>query len=253
MRTMTAPTTSHRSLGTRTTRFQIVDMIRGAAILGVVLFHFVWDLAFLGLTSPAIAAHPLWIAFGRGLAGTFMVLVGISLVLASRNGLNGLAFVRRLLVLGLAASAITLVTRIVFPESYVYFGILHAIFAASLLGAALLRLPIPLVLLLGLAVVAMGSLVETPAFDRRWLAWIGFASSPAQSNDFVPIFPWVGWTAFGVAAAKAGLARGWADRLPAFDGSLARAVSWCGRWSLTIYLVHQPILLAVLFPISRLF
>ncbi|MGR3433834.1 MAG: heparan-alpha-glucosaminide N-acetyltransferase domain-containing protein [Shimia sp.] len=93
------------SVGLRQRRLQLIDAIRGAAILGVVLFHLVWDLAYLGLTSQALAQHPLWIAFGRGLAGTFMILVGVSLVLANRGGLNRRAFLRRLGLLALAAAA----------------------------------------------------------------------------------------------------------------------------------------------------
>ena len=239
------------SVGQRERRLQLIDAIRGAAILGVVLFHLVWDLAYLGLTSQALAQNPLWIAFGRGLAGTFMILVGVSLVLANRGGLNRRAFLRRLGLLALAAAGITLVTRIAFPGAYVYFGILHAIAVASLLALPLLRIPVVLVLLVGVAVVGAGSLIEAPAFDARGLAWIGFAATPALSNDFVPLFPWFGWTAFGVALARIALVREWAERLPQADGSMARGLAWCGRWSLVIYLAHQPVLLAVLVPVAR--
>ena len=242
---------STRAIGAPSPRVQLVDAIRGAAILGVVLFHLVWDLAYLGLTSQALAQHPLWIAFGRGLAGTFMILVGVSLVLASQGGLNRRAFLRRLVLLALAAGAITLVTRIAFLGAYVYFGILHAIAVASVLALPLLRIPVVVVLLIGVTVVGAGSLIETPAFDARGLAWIGFAAAPAFSNDFVPLFPWFGWTAFGVALARIAFARDWAERLPAADGPATRALAWYGRWSLAIYLVHQPVLLAVLVPVAR--
>ena len=232
-------------------RLPTVDVARGVAIAGVVLFHLVWDLAFLGLTSSALAAHPLWLAFGRALAGTFMLLVGVSLVLAARRGLDRHAFGRRLAILALAALAITLVTRLAFPEAFVYFGILHAIAVASLLGVPLLRLPVTAVALVGAAMVVLGNVLSTPAFDPRWLAWIGFAAAPPLSNDFVPVFPWIGLTAFGIALARIGLTRGWTDALPAFDGRVGRALAVMGRWSLPIYLIHQPLLLAILVPASR--
>ena len=231
-------------------RVAAVDVVRGVAIAGVVLFHLVWDMAFLGLTSPTLATHPLWLAFGRALAGTFMFLVGVSLVLAARRGLDRRAFGRRLAILALAALAITLVTRFAFPEAFVYFGILHAIAVASLVGLPLLRLAVPVVALVGAAMLVLGNVLSLPLFDPRWLAWIGFAAAPAPSNDFVPVFPWVGLTALGVAIARISLAQRWTDALPALDGMAGRALAILGRWSLSIYLIHQPLLLAILMLVS---
>lgn len=227
-----------------------MDIVRGVAIAGVVLFHLVWDLAFLGLTSPTLAVHPLWLTFGHVLAGTFMLLVGVSLVLATRRRLDRRAFGRRLTILALAALAITLITRLAFPDAFVYFGILHAIAVASLVGLPLLRLPVPVVALVGAVMIVLGNVLNFTSFDTRWLAWIGFAASPVSSNDFVPVFPWIGLTALGIALARISLEQGWTDVLPAFDGRVGHALAALGRWSLPIYLVHQPLLLAILVPVS---
>lgn len=231
-------------------RIPVVDVVRGAAIAGVVVFHLVWDLAFLNLTSSALASHTFWLAFGRGLAGTFMLLVGVSLVLAARRGLDGRLFRRRLAILALAALAITVITRLAFPTAFVYFGILHAIAVASLLGVPLLRLPTWGVVLVGLTMIVLGNALSFSAFDTRWLAWIGFAASPALSNDFVPVFPWIGLMAFGLALARIGLDRGWMNMLPALDSPISRGFAVLGRRSLPIYLLHQPLLLAILVPLS---
>ena len=237
---------------TRHARYLAVDVLRGWAILGVVAFHLVWDLAFLGLIPAQWAVHPAWIAFGRVVAGTFMVLVGVSLALAARGGLDPAAFGARLAKIAAAALAITLATRLAMPGAYVYFGILHAIVVASLIGAAFLRAPSVVTLFLGCAVVALGLAWTDSAFDARTVAWIGFAAAPAPSVDFAPIFPWAGFTLIGLAVTCASLDRGWADLLPRPEGRLARGLSRIGRRTLAIYLLHQPILLAILYPLAML-
>ena len=88
----------------------------------------------------------------------------------------------------------------------------------------------------------------------RALAWIGLASQPPDSNDFVPLFPWFALPLVGIAAAR--LARGltglsWfeaaAGRVRTLDG-----VAWAGRHSLVIYLAHQPVLLSLLYALMLL-
>jgi len=236
----------------RHTRYPAVDVLRGWAILGVVLFHLVWDLAFLGLIPAQLAVHPAWIAFGRTVAATFMTLVGVSLALAARGGLDPRAFGARLVKIAAAALVITVATRLTMPGAWVYFGILHAIVVASLIGAAFLRAPSVLTFLLGGVIVAFGLAWTDPAFDARTVAWIGFAAAPAPSVDFAPVFPWAGFTLIGLAVARAALHRGWLDRLPRPEGRLARGLSRIGRRTLAVYLLHQPVLLAILYPVAWL-
>jgi uncharacterized membrane protein len=235
------------------TRVIAVDAIRGVAIAGVVLFHFVWDIEFAGFIS-GIANHPLWLAFGRSLAGSFMILVGVSLVLAAQKGFHPARYLGRLLKIVLAAVTITAVTWFAFPATFIYFGILHAIAAATLIGTLFLRTPALVCLLAGIVVFLVPMLWQSAIFDTRWLAWIGFAQRVPPSYDFVPIFPWVGLTLIGVGAAKwllSGRQVAILDRLIP-DGQSSRALAWMGRRSLVIYLLHQPVLLSVIVPLSWL-
>ncbi len=181
-----------------------------------------------------------------------MVLVGVSLVLASRNGFRGRPFVRRLCVIVVCALAITVATRFLFPETFVFFGILHAIAVASIIGAALLPLGKFALAAAGLVILVLGYTVASAAFDPRWLAWTGFALTPPRSNDFVPVFPWVGLTLLGMALAGLALERGWTAHIRPVEGPTARSLVWLGRHSLVIYLVHQPVLLGVLIGLVRL-
>lgn len=250
---------NRESDGTRTAarspssgRLVAVDMVRGLAIAGVVLFHLVWDLEFTGFVS-GIARHPAWLTFGHLLAGTFMVLVGVSLLLAHRNGVRWRAFARRFAILVASALAITAVTLAVFPGAFIYFGILHAIAAATLIGVAFLRAPAVVSLAAGIIVVGLPFFMQSMTFDTRWFAWIGFSANPPPSNDYVPVFPWVGLSLIGMAATKWTLTHG-VDRMfrtyPPV-GPATIALTWLGRHSLSIYLLHQPILLAVIVPLSE--
>ncbi|MEM5474444.1 heparan-alpha-glucosaminide N-acetyltransferase [Hoeflea sp. AS60] len=233
-------------------RLLAVDAARGVAIAGVVLFHLVWDLEFTGFIS-GLAFHPLWLAFGRSLAGSFMFLAGVSLVLAHGAQFRARIFFRRLAVIVAAALAITIVTFLAFPSAFVYFGILHSIAVASLIGIAFLRLPASASLLAGSAMMALPWFISLPAFDPRWLAWVGFSANPSLSNDFVPVVPWAGATLLGIAFAKV-LDIG-NNRLTSagLDTPFLVRLGWLGRHSLAIYLLHQPVMLAIIVPLSRLF
>lgn len=234
-------------------RLVVVDVVRGVAILGVVLFHLVWDLNLYGYLPQGFASHPLWIAFGRILAATFMALVGVSLVLAFYRQFRPRPFARRLAVIGLSAVAVTVATYFAFPDAFVYFGILHAIFVASLIGALLLRLDVATLAQSGVFVLMAGLMGSFAAFDTRWLAWIGFSSQVPPSNDFVPVFPWFGLTLLGMAIAKHGLEQGWDAYLRRRRSTqTTRALAWAGRKSLLIYLVHQPVMLSVLELLRRM-
>jgi len=233
-------------------RLLVIDAARGAAIAGVVLFHFIWDLEFTGIIS-GVAFHPLWLAFGRLLAGSFMFLAGLSLVLAHGVQFRTRTYFRRLAIIVGAALAITIVTLLAFPSAFVYFGILHSIAVASLIGVVFLKMPTFASLLTGLVMLALPWFISLPAFDPRWMAWIGFSVNPPHSNDFVPVFPWAGLTLLGIAFAKTVdfgktmLASAGTDRL------FLLWLGWLGRHSLLIYLLHQPIMLAIIIPLSRLF
>jgi uncharacterized membrane protein len=233
-------------------RFALIDAVRGAAIIGVVIYHLFWDLSYFALIPIDVSTQPAWVAFARSLLGTFILLTGVSLVLAHRNGIRWNAFWRRLAVVGGAALLVTVGTYIAFPVTFVYFGVLHAIALFSLFGLAFLRAPIWLVFALAAAAIAGPLLYTNPVFTEPQWSWIGFWAVPPPTNDLVPIFPWFGVTLLGIGLTRWALDSGLAERIGHWKaiGPFSRILVKAGRWSLIIYLVHQLLLLAVIYPLS---
>jgi uncharacterized membrane protein len=226
-------------------RLALVDALRGVAILAMMVYHFAWDLSYYRLITTDVTIDPAWVLLQRSILSSFLALVGISLVLGHRNGVRWPRFWRRLAVIAAAALAVTLGTWWMFPQYFVFFGILHAIALFSVLALPFLRAPLWLVLLAAAVFLMPPLLLSAPVMSTRPLAWIGFWTTLPETTDIVPIFPWFAVVLLGIALARMALASPLARRLAAWEirGPISRGLVLCGRWSLLIYLLHQPILL----------
>jgi len=233
-------------------RYLLIDVVRGLAIIGVVLYHLIWDLRFLQFTTPNLTFDIVWLWLARVLQVTFFALTGISLVLAHANGFRWPAFWKRFLIIAAAALLVTAGTYLLFGEGFVYFGMLHALAVLSVLALPFIRAPLWLVI--GAAAAAIGTpfVYQNDMFNTRALSWIGFWTSPPYTQDLQSIFPGLGYVLAGVAVMRivinlrltTGL-----ERIKS-SGKSFHGLVRAGRWSLVIYLVHQPILLGVLYPLA---
>lgn len=230
------------------TRIELVDLARGIALLAMFVFHFAYDLSHFGLIEVEIPADPAWRWFARTIAASFLTLVGISLVLATRNGLNRRAFLKRLAMVSIAAALVTLGTWFAMPQVFIFFGILHQVALASVLALLFLRLPTAAIALSALVVFALPQFVAHDAFDRPWLYWLGLARDVPNTADFVPVLPWFGWVLTGMVLARLALPHLAGSRIATWQArSLpARIVAWGGRHSLLVYLLHQPIFIGAI-------
>jgi uncharacterized membrane protein len=227
----------------RFARLPWIDAARGIAIVAMVIYHFSWDLRFFGFTDADVTGSLGWKLFARSIAGSFLALVGVSLVLAAESGFDHARYLRRLAVIALAAAGITVVTWFVTPDAYVFFGILHCIAVASVVGLPFVWTPVWFTVAAAVLAFALPSLVSAPVFDAPWLVWLGLGIVPPRSNDFVPLFPWLGTVLVGIAAARATLdSKRGAPLLGRLRRPAPAALVRAGRWSLVIYLVHQPVL-----------
>jgi len=230
-----------------------IDALRGLALLGMFAFHLIWDLGYFQIVSPELPYEPAIMGFGHGVAASFLFLVGASLALASRHGVNRRAFWRRLLVICAAATGVSAATYWQFPESFIFFGILHCIALSSLLALPLLRAPLWLVAVIALAALAAPLLIESTIFDAPAFWWLGLGTQEPLSNDWRPLLPYFGVVLAGLIAARVLLARGLPAGLTNWraQNRAAGALVWGGRHSLLVYLVHQPVMFALVFMVAR--
>lgn len=227
-------------------RYKLIDAARGVAILAMVVFHFAWDLYFLGFIDLDISTDPFWTALQKAIVSSFLLLTGVSLWLGHGRGIRWRKFWRREAVLVGAAVAVSIGTWLAFGDYFAFFGVLHAIALVSLIGLAFLGLPAVVTGAVGVVIIVLPLLFTDPIMRERGLAWIGFWPISPSTADIVPVFPWLGVTLIGLAVARAFDGRPfWA--LPA-PGWLA----WLGRWSLVIYLIHQPVLYGALYGLSSI-
>lgn len=233
-------------------RIEAIDVARGVALVAMAIYHFTWDLEFFGYSDPGMTAQGGWKLFARAIASSFLFLVGVSLVLAHGRGIRWNGFLRRLAMVAAAAAAISVVTYIAVPGGFIFFGILHQIAVASLLGLAFVRLPAAVTLLAAIAVIAAPNFLRSTFFDNPAWWWLGLGSFNPRSNDYVPVFPWFGAVLAGIGAARLAQAQGIFARLATVrPGGWSRPLQFAGRHSLAFYLIHQPVLIACVWALSQ--
>ena len=220
-----------------------LDALRGFALCLMFVYHFAFDLRLYGVIGADFENDPFWLGFRALIVTLFMGLVGVSLVLAERAGATPMHFWRRIAVIGACALADSVGSWIAFPRSFIYFGILHCIAVASVLAWPVVRHPRS-AFIIGCVVIVAGLALSHPAFDTRALSIVGFVTHKPVTEDYVPLAPWAGVVFIGIALAHV-LARD-AFRVVAPLAAAPAWLRWLGRHSLVVYMVHQPILLSVL-------
>lgn len=236
-------------------RLAFIDVARGLALVAMALYHFVWDLEFFGYVAAGTAGTGGWKIFARLIASSFLFLAGYSLVLGQWPKIRVKGFLWRFAKIAGAAALITLATYFAFPDTFIFFGILHAIAAASVIGLIFLQLPAVVSFVAAAAAIAAPFYLRAPAFDAPWLWWVGLSETLPRSNDYVPLLPWIGPFLIGLGIAKlfhARLVAALASR-PAVEseGRLwMRPLVFGGRHSLAIYLIHQPVLIGLVYLFS---
>ncbi len=248
------------TLASRAPRLPWLDVLRGSAVVAMIIYHFGYDLNHFGWLQQDLIHDWRWRLARTLILSSFLLAAGMSLALAEQHGV---ARRQRWLRIGRIAGAALLVTGgswLMFPNSAIWFGVLHALAVMSLI--LLLRpCPAPLAGLLGLVALALGNLFAHEMFNQPALAWIGGMTRLPITEDYVPLLPWFGVCLIGYAFMKQRLQQASARTASPVGRASApqsRSVGlkpdlliWLGRHSLAIYLLHQPLLLGLLYPLTQ--
>lgn len=222
-----------------------LDALRGLCILGMVVFHLIYDMTQLyRLVSWQLP--PFWNAVQLAGGVVFVVLSGLCVTLGSR------ALRRGAVVFG-AGMLCTLVTAAMArfgtaaSSVVIRFGVLHCLGLCMLLWPLLRRLPTWAIALFGVAILAAGWYFDTLTVEARWLFPLGLVYPGFSSGDYFPLAPYLGWFLLGTVLGRT-LYRSRHSLLPGInaEAALLRALCFCGRHSLFIYLLHQPVLAGAL-------
>lgn len=220
-----------------------LDALRGICILAVVVFHLIFDL--VEIFGILRWNYPQWFVLLRDWGGViFILLSGVCATLGSRS-------VRRGLIVfgcGMGCTAVTVVmAQMGFgSDLIIYFGVLHCLGICMLLWHPAKKLPWWALALLGAVTVAAGFYAQNILVESKWLFPLGFCYPGFTSSDYFPLLPHFGFFLLGGAVGKT-LYQKKESLLPRFSGEtlLLRPLCFCGRHSLFIYLLHQPLLYAL--------
>ncbi len=228
-------------------RYPFVDALRGVAIVLMMAYHFTFDLDYFNVIAIDFNNNVFWLSARSLIVSMFLGLVGISLYLASVNGLDLRRYWRRIGVLVACALAVSLASYLMFPKSMIFFGILHFIVIASLLGVLFIRF-YWINLVLGCGIIAAGLWFHHPQFDQSALQWIGLMTHKPVTEDYVPLFPWFGVVLIGLFLGR----YIYSGPVPPFarwqgDTAIGQVLTLGGRHSLIIYMLHQPLFIGILY------
>lgn len=219
-----------------------LDFLRGVLLWGMIGIHLIYDLVDLyGVVDWQLPA--VYLLFKNRFGISFVVLSGLCATLG-RNS------VRRGLKVFACGMVCTLATYLMVWAGMagrgllIYFGVLHCLGVCMVLWTLFRKLPTPVLLVLGLAMVISGEMLRDQAFT--WATYtfpLGFVPYGFVSSDFFPLLPNLGYFLLGAVLGRV-VYRQKQTLLPKVnpEGAVIRFFRFCGTHSLLIYMVHQPLL-----------
>jgi uncharacterized membrane protein len=239
-------------------------MLRGLAMVWMTIFHFCFDLQYFGYLHTDFHTDPFWTLQRSAIVSLFVFCAGLGQAIALQQGQDWRRFGKRWRQIAGAALLVSAGSYLMFPTSFIYFGILHGMAAMLILarGSAVWRR-----WLWPLGALALSTPWLAAALHLHWAGaealntstwnWIGLISRKPITEDYAPLLPWIGVMFWGVASGQwllqhhpQALAR-WSNACTkSCSAKATEKLAWMGRHSLAYYLLHQPLLLGALTVIS---
>jgi uncharacterized membrane protein len=240
----------------RSGRFDTIDTLRGAAIVWMTAFHFSFDLNYFGWIHENFYLDPFWTRQRAAIVSLFLFCAGLGQAVAAAQGQTWQRFWRRWAQIAGCALLVTAGSMLMFPRSFIYFGVLH--------GIGVMLIVVRLTAGWGHWLWLAGALAIASHFAAGWLHavepgleflnsrawnWLGWISRLPVTEDYVPVFPWLGVMWWGMAAGQ-WLLRHRPQLLQTPMPRATAPIAWMGRWSLSWYMVHQPVLIGALMAVN---
>ena len=242
-------------------RLDSVDALRGLAMLWMTVFHFSFDLNQFGYIRQNFHLDPVWTWQRTAIVSLFLFCAGLGQAIAVAQGQSWQRFWQRWAQVAGCALLVTAGSWLMYPNSFIYFGVLHGMVLMLIVARLTTQWGRWLWWLGALAIVskfiaayamntwASGQFIQI--VNAPWLNWLGWITQKPVTEDYVPLFPWLGVMWWGVAAG------GWLTRRSSGTAWVlpapARPLAALGRWSLSYYMLHQPVLMAGLLGLGWIF
>ena len=245
----------HQSPAPAPARLQTVDALRGLAMVWMTVFHFCFDLQQFGYIRQDFYSDPFWTWQRTLIVSLFLFCAGLGQALAVAQGQNWPRFWRRWARVVGCALLVTIGSWWMYPQSFIYFGVLHGMALMLILVRLTAHWGAHLWWLGGLAIalkyiaeyaLGTGAMVDLATIlNTPQLNWLGLITRKPITEDYVPLLPWLGVMWWGAAAGRLLFRQGRALLSWPLPG-LLQTLAGLGRWSLSYYMLHQPVLIGAL-------
>lgn len=218
-----------------------LDALRGAALIGMMGIHLIYDL--VDLFAVVSWRLPDWyLLFKNNYGALFLVISGISVTLGSRCVKRGF----QVFCCGFLCTAATLgmyLLGFAGKDIIIYYGVLQCLGSCMMLWPVFRKGSSPVLVLLGCAMAAAGLWLRTRGFSFHWLTVVGFAPYHFASSDYFPLLPNLGYFLLGAVVGR----KLYPEKRSLFprEQTPLPGLQWMGRHSLLLYLLHQPVLAAL--------
>lgn len=232
-------------------RLTLPDIIRGYSLLAMIIYHTLWDLAFIAPCSiPWFFSTGAYI-WQQSICWTFILISGFCTGLGHHR-------LKRGIVILICSLMISVITILVIPDEAVKYGVLCLIASGMLLTVPLDSFFKKIPPSAGLTVCFCTFLITRnipdgflgfeqfniagmPSFlyQNNLTAYLGFPGADFRSSDYFPVIPWIFLYFSGYFLFLLFKNNEWLKYLSPFN---IRFLQWMGRHSLIIYLIHQPVI-----------